>query len=299
MKRGTILLLILILLLLVFRGAPPPTIFEEPPIATAHWEIYSDENYLGYPIKASIIAANSPGATLNISDLPNTGEMLKLRDGFHELEVISRQTTTELRLGRVITTIKFELLYLEPPDLTNEVDLKWLPDRLPLYQEYWLYQDGQAQFQQDRIAVVESAALILNHRINENSVPHLNTIEPEKTPTPWPMLKLLGYALISLGLCLIISLLIKKIRPAKKPINLGYTVPLPSILDLYQAWQQSGNDHYFWTAVRLFRKRAWNQAPSCNNLARTTYLIYSGKKFSEWQMEIAFKKLIQEIHNES
>ncbi len=313
-KLRRIPLLILFLAVIVSLGDGLAVFSETPPV-TAHWEINTPyNNHIGEVIKATLVTATQPGVSLDLTWMPDTGDVLALPPKVDntpteyppydfpqeilegELEVVSRRITSHSEGGLVITEIAYEFLYLLPLDLTAPTDDKLLPWDVPLFQRYLRYFiSGKIEPQSHHI-FIEMADFYLVPRVEENSKPIFRLFEITPPATHWPNVKLAGFASLGLAICLL-GWRAGHLIAAHKRQQEKIPAESPKADKLYLVWCESPDQKTFIEALKLYRRGVWGR-PQASTWISTTFILYSGVNLNLDQMKTVFARLVKEVSNE-
>lgn len=300
--------LIVILLLISSIGA----IFSETPIVTAKWQIDSpDNNHIGGVIKATLLITTQPGVKIDVSQLPDVGDILPLPGKVDytktfphydypeisegELEVVSRRISQYGKNGMVVTQIDYELQYLLPIDLSASSDDKFLPWDVPVYQSYLQFFVNSGKLERLTTKIfVEKAEFYIVPRVDENSQP-IFTLFNLTPPAHWPLGRLAGGILIGLALSLLIWRGVSFLRARRRHDQIAED--LPNVGQLYQNWCENPDQAIFFEALKLYRRGIWGR-PLASLWITTTFILYSGVRLSQDQTKMVFARLIKEVADE-
>ena len=318
LKKGLrrVIRLILFSAIIVFLGASG-TIFTKTPLVIAQWEIASpDNNHIGDVIKATLRIITQPGATVDISKLPDVSDTLPLPPKADntstayphydtpppipegELEVVSRRITQHSEDGLVITEIEYEFLYLLPLDLSAPSDDKRLPWDIPLFQEYQQFftSTGRTERESDKI-FVEMANFYIVPRVDKNSQPIFVLFKLTPPATRWPYVRLAGFASFGLAICLLAWRGVGFVATAHRRRQDQIALDPPDANELYQIWCQNPDQAIFVEALKLYRRGIWGR-PQTSTWIMTTFILYSGVPLNLDQMKTIFARLVKEVVDE-
>ncbi len=304
--KRIVLFVVIVGITIFLKDSTPVIVFNEAPVVTAQWTVSPvHDNYIGSIITATIILDSVPGVYLDLSYLPQAGEVLELasnspygeKEG--QLEIRSRKIKQTLQGDHYLTEIIYEFQYLITIDFSKPYDDKNLSRYIPLYEEY-LFNDKTGQVEwRSLVVLIKSADFAIARRVDENSQPIFTLFNLEIPKTIWFYLRYLGFGYIGLGLLFlireIVSLYIasRKSRPKIEPTS-EIVVSQPSLEDLFLLWQKDSNYSIFIEAVILFRLGIWGN-PQPDTVEITTYILYSGTILDSKEIITIFDRLILEV----
>lgn len=324
LRNNSLLVLILAICIVTLRFSTVPgkemVVFSEMPRATAVWEFADRDYHIGDVIEVTLVITTQQGTTLNLEPLAEVGDRLRLppkqeitqpTDPFSagetaiyrslplaipegELEIVSRSIGGHETNGLDITEIDFGLMYLQPIDLTEPFDGKFMP-RLIFSQTVLTRATNGNIYLRTGIIMTAPAEFRIVPRVDENSQPIFGFFSLTPVASLWPTVRLGGFLVIGLAICLgfwrIVRLVIARRREQLS------TLVIPKAEELYDLWTERQDEETFIHAIKLYRKGAWGRTKRYTML-KTTFIIYSGVNLSQHQMKNVFSSIVKEVAGE-
>lgn len=320
MVKRFLLVVILLSLPAILTGSVPRIVFPfgEQLVGSAEWEFKTQfNNHIGYEITAVVRITTPPGVYLELEKLPDVGGSFDLsqrwlggdyelwekldRDAQDnlisyngELEVIERTVTQHRGGDSMVTEVTFKLLYLDPIDFNRAYTTKRIAGSYVGQRYLFFNRKGEIKKGWEHIGIGELDFHVLR-RVEEGDQPIFSFIHlPISTPRPYFLLQISGIGIIA-GAVVAHgwSLLKAKMLRRREARALAAIEPkLPTLDDLYKGWVRTRDYKIFLEAVKLYRRGFWGKRRPMLWI-KTTFILYSGRTFSNEQVEEVLSELVR------
>lgn len=318
LKRIFLLILFLVItatMLSVSRiSVEEKVVFDSTPLWSLRWELSDHDFHLGDLIEATVVITTQPGTMLNFEKLGSPGQTMTLPSrpdpryaltadsevyGYisqpvileGELEILDRKIYSYVEDGQVITRISYQLIYLQPLDLTEPTDGKILPQYLPFTHTFWrLASDGNIKLG-TLTGMTPAEVFSLTPQASLNSNPIFSPFVIIPPATYWPAMKTTGAGLILLAFGLAFwgfsrrRHLVDQTEAYKSK---------PDIKEYYRRWQETKDDQVFFETLVEYRNGAWGR-PRIASWINTNRILYSRNRLTQEEKERELAHIIKEV----